>query len=134
LILLLKQNHIDTLNEESHRAYPIEACGILFGEKFKERAHIRKIIITTNKLQSSTRFEISPEEVVEAFSKAKKEGFEFIGFFHSHQRSPSPSSIDLKYMKLWGNAFWVIFSITNNCLTAFQIKKGKVVEIPLQVE
>ena len=130
----MKQNHIDTLKEESNRTYPIEACGILLGEKGKERAYVKKIIVTSNKLQSTTRFEISPEDVVDAFTKAQKGELEFIGFFHSHQGSPSPSSIDEKYMKLWGNALWVIFSITNNCLTAFQINKGKVEEIIIQVE
>ena len=72
--------------------------------------------------------------VVAAFNEADEEGLEFIGLFHSHPAPATPSPIDLKFMKLWGDALWLILSSTDGNLAAYQIKDDKVEEATIRIE
>jgi len=122
------------LREEVRRVHPIEACALLFGKLTKKEVVVKKVVTAPNRLQSTVRFEINPETFAEAFNKADEEELDFIGLFHSHPAPPKPSSFDLKYMKLWGDAIWLILSTTNNSLAAYQMRNAEVKEITIKVE
>jgi len=134
MILQLEQRSVDLLKEEARRVHPIEACAILFGEITPQKAVVRKVVVTHNELHSAERFEINPETVVEAMEEAEKEGLEFLGLFHSHPAPPNPSTIDLRFMKLWGEAVWLILSSIDYSLAAFQLKGENLKEIPINLE
>ena len=134
MILRLKRQHANLLKEEARKVHPIEACAMLFGRLAQKEAVVERVVVVPNKLQSTVRFEIDPETFVNAFTEADKEGLDFIGLFHSHPAPAKPSLIDLKYMKLWGDALWLILSSTNGSLTAYQMRNGKVGEITVRVE
>ena len=102
---------------------------MLFGKLFKNEAVVEKVEVAPNKLQSNVSFEIDPTKVVAAFTEAEKEGYEFIGLFHSHPAPAAPSPIDLKAMKLWGDALWLILSSTEGNLAAYQLEDHKVKEV-----
>ena len=107
---------------------------MLFGKITQEEAVVKRVVVASNKLQSTVRFEIDPETFVNALTQAEKEGLEFIGLFHSHPAPATPSLIDIKYMKLWGDAIWLILSSTNGSLATYQMKNDKVREITIKVE
>ena len=107
---------------------------MLFGKLTQKETVVKRVVVAPNKLQSTVRFEIDPETFVDAFTEADKEGLDFIGLFHSHPAPAKPSSIDLKYMKLWGDALWLILSSTNGNLAAYQMRSGNVQEIIIKVE
>jgi len=132
LILRLERQHVNLLKKEARKVNPIEACAMLFGKLTQEEAVVEKVVVASNKLQSTVRFEIDPETFVKAFTEAEREGLAFIGLFHSHPAPATPSPIDLKYMKLWGDIIWLILSSTNGNLAAFQILNGKVNEITIK--
>lgn len=134
LILQLQHRHVDLLKQEAKKMYPIEACAMLFGKLSTNEASVEKIEVTPNKLRSTVRFEIDPMRVVAAFNEAEGEGLEFIGLFHSHPAPPEPSSIDLKFMKLWGDALWLILSSTEGRLAAYQIKDDEIMEVTIRTE
>lgn len=133
LILRLKQQHAHLLQEEARKVHPIEACAMLFGESTQNEAVVKRVAVAPNKLKSPTSFEIHPETFVKAFNEAEHEGLDFIGLFHSHPAPAAPSSIDLKYMKLWGDVFWLILSSTSGDLAAYEMKNGKVREIAIEI-
>ncbi len=133
VILRLKHQHVHLLREESRKAHPIEACAMLFGESTQKEALVKRVTAAPNKLQSPTSFEINPETFVKAFNEAEQEGLDLIGLFHSHPAPAAPSSIDLEYMKLWGDVFWLILSSTSGDLAAYEMKNGKVREIPIEI-
>ena len=126
--------HVNLLIEEAQRVHPIEACALLFGELTKDGASVRKVIVFQNELHSAERFEMNPESVYKAFNEAEKEGFEFIGIFHSHSAPATPSITDLKFMKIWGDTFWLILSLTDYQFKAYQLKNGELGEIEVQFE
>jgi proteasome lid subunit RPN8/RPN11 len=110
LILLLRRRHVDLLKQEAKKVHPVEACAMLFGNLSHNEAVVEKVKFAPNEFQSALRFEIDPVKVAAAFTEAEDEGLNFIGLFHSHPAPAAPSPIDLKYMKLWGDALWLILS------------------------
>lgn len=134
MILHIEQSTVDLLREEARKVHPVEACAILFGEITSQRAVVRKVMVARNKLQSTERFEIDPVTVVEALEKAEKEGLEFLGLFHSHPAPANPSAVDLKFMKLWGEAIWLILSSIDQSLAAFQLKGRSLKQIQITLE
>jgi proteasome lid subunit RPN8/RPN11 len=133
LILHLQHLHVELLKQETEKVQPIEACALLFGKMSSDEAVVAKIELATNKLQSPVKFQIDPEKVVAAFTEAEKKGLEFIGLFHSHPAPAAPSSIDLEGMKLWGDALWLILSLTDGELAAYQLVDDSVEEATLQI-
>ena len=134
MILRLTQYHLDLLREESQKTYPVEACAMLFGDLTSEEAIIRKVVMAPNKLLSSKRFEIAPETAVEAITEAEDEGLVFVGVFHSHPAPATPSTIDLKFMRLWGDAVWLILSSTDDDFAAYQMKDSEPTEMAIIVK
>jgi proteasome lid subunit RPN8/RPN11 len=134
LILQLKQRHIDLLNHETERIHPIEACAMLFGKLHPNKAVVEKVKIAQNRLKSTTRFEVDPEKVATAVAEAESEDHEFLGLFHSHPAPATPSSIDQKFMNLWGDALWLILSSTNGNLAAYQLIDGKIKQVTIEIK
>ena len=134
MILRLTSEQLSSLGEEAKKNHPVEACALLFGKLINNEAIITRIVVAPNILQSTIRFEISPQIVLNAFEQADQEGLQFIGLFHSHPAPASPSAVDLRYMRLWGEAFWLILSSINGAIAAFQMVDGEVHEITLKVE
>jgi len=114
--------------------HPVEACALLFGRVDSNEAHVSKVAIAPNKLQSTVRFEINPETVFKELNEAEREELDFIGLFHSHPAPTPPSLTDQKGMKLWGDAIWLILSSTKGNLGAYKLMNGEVIEIPIIVE
>ncbi|MFQ6086780.1 MAG: M67 family metallopeptidase [Candidatus Bathyarchaeia archaeon] len=134
MILRLKRQHVDLLKEEARKVHPVEACAMLFGELTQKEAVVKRVVVAPNKLRSTVRFEIDPETFANAFTEAYREGLDFIGLFHSHPAPAKPSLIDLKYMKLWGDAIWLILSSTSGSLAAYQMRDCRVQEIIMKAE
>jgi proteasome lid subunit RPN8/RPN11 len=134
LFLRLLGHYIKLLRQETEKVYPVEACALLFGKVSQSEAEVTKVLITKNKLISTTRFEVDPARVATAVIEAEKEGYEFIGLFHSHPAPASPSSVDLKYMRLWCDIVWLILSSTTGKLAAYQLIDGSLKEVTIRIE
>jgi len=134
MILRLTTRQLQLLRKEARKVHPVEACALLFGERIKREALVKRIVMVQNVLQSTTRFEVDPKEFYNAFMQADRDGLEFIGLFHSHPAPAYPSSIDLDYMRLWGDAVWLILSSTHENFSAFQMKDDKVSPVTLKTD
>lgn len=134
MILRLVEEHLALLQKEAKRTFPIEACALLFGRQTGKENVVQRIVVTSNVLQSSTKFEIDSRAFYEAFTEANKQGLDFIGFFHSHPASANPSETDKQFMKLWGSAVWLILSLTDRKFSAFQLLKGNISTLTLRIE
>lgn len=134
LFLRLQRNHVELLKQEAERVFPVEACAILFGNLTENEAIVEKVEITQNRLRSSTRFEVDPSTVARSIVEEEKEGFEFVGLFHSHPASAFPSEIDRKFMRLWGDAVWLILSSTENKLDAFQLVDDELKQVAIRID
>ena len=134
MILRLRSQQLHLLREAARKSHPVEACAILFGRLIDDEAMVTKVVVAPNLLQSTVRFEIDPQTVFNAFEQAEREGLSFIGLFHSHPAPAHPSAVDLQYMRLWGEAVWLVLSSVNGGIAAFQMKNDKVNEVALKIE
>ena len=134
MILYLQRRHVELLKQETKKVHPVEACAILFGKLSQNKAFVEKVEVTQNRLRSTTLFEIDPAKVAVAITEAEIEGLEFVGLFHSHPAPATPSLIDLKYMKLWGDALWLILSSIDGNLLAYQLIDGKVKQVTIRIK
>ena len=134
LILRLQRRHVDLLKQEAEKVQPVEACALLFGKLSSGEAVVEAVVFAPNKLQSATMFEIDPARVAAAFTEAEEQDLEFVGLFHSHPAPAAPSSIDLKSMRLWGDAIWLILPSTDGKLAAYQLMDDTVKEATIRIE
>jgi proteasome lid subunit RPN8/RPN11 len=134
VILRLVHQQLGCLENEARRVFPVEACALLFGKLVRNEATVERIVVTPNIVKSATSFEIDSRTFCDAFIEADKDGLSFLGFFHSHPAAATPSSVDLTFMRLWGDAVWIIFSLTENRFAAFRMKKGKACAVTLKIE
>ena len=107
---------------------------MLFGKVSQSEAEVKKVLVAKNRLISATHFDIAPARVAAAVIEAEKEGYEFIGLFHSHPAPAAPSLVDLKYMRLWGDTLWLILSTIDGKLAAYQLIDGSVKEATIRID
>lgn len=134
LVLRISRQQLKHLEKEARNIDPIEACALLFGTIEPREASVKKVVVTQNVLRSTIRFEIDTKAFFEAFTEADRDGMVFLGFFHSHPTEAKPSSVDLHFMRLWGDAIWLILSSGERRFAAFQMKNGKSQALILRVE
>ena len=134
MILRLTGEQLCLLRNESRKTHPVEACGLLFGRLIDGETVVTRVVIMPNVLKSPVRFEADPQTVFNAFEQAERDELQFIGLFHSHPAPASPSAVDLKYMRLWGEAVWLILSSIDGTIAAFKMTDGDPHEVSLKVE
>jgi len=134
VILRLTRRQLTCLENEARKTSPIEACALLFGKLAENEATVERIVTTPNVVESTTRFEIDSRAFYDAFMAADRDGLAFLGFFHSHPAPATPSSVDLTFMRLWGEAVWIIFSLTESKFVAFRMKKGEPHALTLKIK
>ncbi|HEV7780609.1 MAG TPA: M67 family metallopeptidase [Chitinophagaceae bacterium] len=78
-------------------AFPDECCGFLFGEEEGDERIITAIQAVNNVKEGdkTRRFEIAPQDYLEAERFAAQNGLQLLGIYHSHPDHPSfPSEHD----------------------------------------
>ena len=97
ILLEVTSGAMTILREEAARAFPREACGLLFGQNvFGRGGRIERAVGTANVHADPLRhFEIDPAALIAAHRAARAGGPELVGYFHSHPRGPArPSAED----------------------------------------
>jgi proteasome lid subunit RPN8/RPN11 len=81
--------------DEARRAFPAEACGLLFGQEGRiERVEPARNVHPT----PQTHFEIDPQALVDAQRAARDGGPGLIGHYHSHPTNRAePSATDRRH-------------------------------------
>jgi len=106
--IILNNEHIEMMLEETRKNYPKEACGVILGLFEGETAKALDVVFTKNVAESSVSFVIDVEELYRILVQAESEGKEMIGIFHSHPTIAKPSSADKPFMEI-NPVVWVIF-------------------------
>jgi proteasome lid subunit RPN8/RPN11 len=110
--LRLRSRDLDRIHDHLRQAYPDEGCGVLLGLDRGERREIERVILAENVREDSrhNRYLIAPEHFLAADREGREQGFEVIGFFHSHPDHPArPSAFDLE--QAWPYYSYLIVSL-----------------------
>lgn len=84
---------VDAIVDHARAALPNECCGLLVGEP----GRIDDAVRTPNLKASPTAFLIDPSVHFATLRKARAEGRQIVGAYHSHIRSPAvPSASDIR--------------------------------------
>ena len=117
--LRIKTKDLNEIIKHSKREFPLEACGILVGIKDDDAKVVEKIYKTKNILNSSSQFQIDPEEQLKIFLEADKNRLEVIGFYHSHPfYTAQVSNIDISSAN-YPDCVYLIYSIQGNEFKCF---------------
>ena len=101
-MLVLQDDIMEKICSHAQIEYPKECCGILLGKRLSEQRIAYKVIQTKNMTeagQKATHFSMDPLELLKVESIAEEEGFEIVGFYHSHpDHEAVVSNADLLHM------------------------------------
>lgn len=103
-MLQLSTNHLQAMQAHLESGYPHEACGILIGEMDEsgDERVVRDVVPVRNAWDLDAapsdahglhdRYSIDPADVARADKAARRQGWDIIGFFHSHPDSVAVAS------------------------------------------
>ena len=96
ILLEVTSGAMATLREEAARAFPREACGLLFGQNVLGQGvlgagvRIERAVAAPNVHPEPLRhFEIDPAALIAAHRAAREGGPALLGYFHSHPQGPA---------------------------------------------
>ncbi len=98
----------------AERSYPDECCGAMLGHIRGENKHVAVAVPLENAFagERAARYELRPEDLLEADGAARAQGLDLIGIFHSHPDADAYfSETDLKHSCPWYS--FVVLSVYN---------------------
>ena len=109
----LNERQLTEMREHGQRDYPFECCGLMLG-RFAEG---RKVVAQTYPISNAreeeakrNRFLIRPEELMRGEKYARENGFDVVGFYHSHPDDRAiPSQYDLEHA--WPTYSYIVVSV-----------------------
>ena len=121
----------DDILSQARRELPNEACGYLFGHG--DTAEVSHPM--TNADHSPEHFSFIPQEQFTAVRRARREGWQVVGNWHSHPASPSrPSQEDIRLAYDPGIVYFILsLADPEPVLNAFSIRGGQVEKLPLEL-
>lgn len=108
----LGQALIERIHQHGSRDYPHECCGALLGREEGADRNVLGVVPLENRRNDSpqNRFSIKPEDVLRAEKEARANGWDLIGWYHSHPDSPArPSEYDCEHAWPWYS--YIIFQV-----------------------
>jgi proteasome lid subunit RPN8/RPN11 len=85
-MIKINSNAWDVMVSHAESKFPNECCGAMIGNIDGEQKQVTKAVPMENAYDGAqaARYEIRPEDLLEADRRARAEGMDLIGIFHSH--------------------------------------------------
>jgi proteasome lid subunit RPN8/RPN11 len=96
-MIVIEQKTLNEMHRDALQSFPDECCGFFFGKESNEERIITDVLIVNNSKEGDKRkrFEISPQDYLNAERFADEKGLQLLGVYHSHPNHPSiPSEHD----------------------------------------
>lgn len=129
-MIILNDTLTAQINAHAKADYPYECCGIILGtleEGVKSALKLLPISNAKDEANRHNRFLITDAEFAKAQLYAAKNGYEILGFYHSHPDHPSePSKYDLDHA--WPFYSYVIVSVEKGearALTSWELENDR---------
>jgi len=106
--LTISRDLLARIWEEAERAYPLECCGILLGDRASSA--VESILPARNIAAVPERqFEIDPVVLLAVHRAARDGGPDVIGHYHSHPTGPAtPSATDARMAEGRGEVWLIV--------------------------
>ncbi|MDI3342029.1 MAG: M67 family metallopeptidase [Sphaerobacter sp.] len=104
-VLVLAPALAEAIARHGEGAYPEECCGVLLGRVLPQARVVERLVPITNRWDAgerSRRFLIGPDDVLRAERESRQQGYEVLGFYHSHPDDLArPSAFDREHAWPW---------------------------------
>ena len=112
--LFVKRATYDSIRAHGEETYPNECCGALLGRPAQEGWRVVEAVRAGNTRTDSAhnRYNIAPIELVGIERKARQQGLEIAGFYHSHPDHPAQWSATDFAEAHWLGCSYVITAVT----------------------
>lgn len=111
--LVLETGLEERLQEMVCSGYPEETCGLLIGRQTEAAVQVLELVQARNlnRERAQDRYELDPDALLAADIKARDQGLEIVGIWHSHPDHPAkPSETDRS--RAWSGWSYVIASVS----------------------
>ena len=109
----LEERQLTEMREHGERDYPFECCGLMLGRFSEDRKVVAETYPISNAREEEAkrnRFLIRPEELMRGEKYARENGFDVVGFYHSHPDDRAvPSQYDLEHA--WPTYSYIVVSV-----------------------
>jgi proteasome lid subunit RPN8/RPN11 len=109
----LEERQLTEMREHGQRDYPFECCGLMLGRFADDRKVVARTYPISNAREEEAkrnRFLIRPEELMRGEKYARENGFDVVGFYHSHPDDRAvPSQYDLEHA--WPTYSYIVVSV-----------------------
>lgn len=95
--------------------YPLETCGLLVGRQANGQVEVQTVVQSRNinRERAEDRYELDPHDFLVTDKRARADGLEIVGVWHSHPDHPArPSETDR--VAAWEGWSYVIISVTRD--------------------
>jgi proteasome lid subunit RPN8/RPN11 len=113
-MIRVEENAWRVMVDHARATYPNECCGAMLGSVDGDEKRVRVAVPLENTFSGaqSARYELRPEDLLAADRKARDQGMDLVGIFHSHPDCDAYfSETDLKNSCPWYS--FVVLSIKN---------------------
>ncbi len=95
--IVLSEHHWDELIAAAEQLAPQEVCGLLLGYFEKDAVQVVEVRPVKNRLESTTRYQMEPQQQIQVFLEMEARGLQLAGIYHSHPNGPErPSATDIQ--------------------------------------
>jgi proteasome lid subunit RPN8/RPN11 len=139
-MILLHDNAMQKIVEDSESSYPNEACGLLLGKRRGANVHVASVHVSDNVSEKPrSHFEVDPQLRFDLERLARKKNVEVVAVYHSHPNGVAePSAVDLS--NAWEtDLIWIIVAVESGKAAsqrAYRLETPKLrfVEINIQIK
>ena len=113
-MIRVEENAWRVMVDHARATYPNECCGAMLGSVDGDEKRVRVAVPLENAFSGAqnARYELRPEDLLAADRKARDQGMDLVGIFHSHPDCDAYfSETDLKNSCPWYS--FVVLSIKN---------------------
>ena len=135
-MLRIERRYADEIISHAMVEDPNECCGILAGSG-DDVSHLYRI---TNEVRSPVRYQMDPQEQLNAMLDSERNGWELLAFYHSHTHSaayPSATDVRMALQSGWLDIYYVLVSLEDRDdpqIRAFRIdESGGVTEEAFEI-
>jgi proteasome lid subunit RPN8/RPN11 len=90
-MLIIAQTEYDEIRQHGEETYPHECCGVMLGEIEDDRRVVKSTVRCGNTRDDrpQDRFNIDPKDLVRIQRQGREQGYDIVGFYHSHPDCPA---------------------------------------------
>lgn len=123
----IRKDHFEEIIASAKSHAPIESCGIIAGKNGRSI----KVFPITNILQSSTRYQMAPNEQIKVLLQLEENQWDLLAIYHSHPAGPPyPSVTDIAEATYPEAVYLIVSSESGNWICkGFIIDRNEINEV-----